>query len=75
MILSWEHRLPACPFWQLAEKLLGRSRLEGFTTLSVSSAGLSTTARWQRALPRSPLADLVEVRGRFALNHPDVAHF
>jgi hypothetical protein len=22
-----------------------------------------------------PLADLVEVRGRFALNHPDVAHF
>jgi hypothetical protein len=75
VILSGEHRLPACPFRQLAGNIFRHSRLEGFATLSVSSAGLPTAARWQRALARSPLADLVEVRGRFALNHPDVAHF
>ena len=74
MILSAEHWLPACPFWQIAEKLLGRLGLEGFTTLS-SSAGLPTTARWQCALPGSPFADVVEVRGRFAFNHPDVVNF
>jgi hypothetical protein len=35
------------------------------------------TAGWQPALPEvgNADADLVEVRGRFALNHLDVAHF
>jgi hypothetical protein len=73
--LLWGAQAASPPFRQLAENVFRRFKTRKFATLSVSSAGLPTTARWERALPRSPLADVVEVRSRFALNHPDVTNF
>jgi hypothetical protein len=41
----------------------------------VREAQTASSARETNALPQFHHVDLVEVRGRFALNHPDVAHF